>query len=86
MVQELHTLRVVATIPVTAGQSYGYTFRRVFNNGEIHWLGGEGSNGTIVLDASGAGDEAAEEWSGSLEEIQDGKWEGIAVELRSNEG
>jgi len=47
--QAIHTLRANAIIAPDTDATYSYTYRHVFPDGNIHWLGGEGSNGVIQL-------------------------------------
>lgn len=42
-------LHVEVLTPANVGSSWAYTYRRVFQDGNIHWLGGPGSNGEIKV-------------------------------------
>jgi hypothetical protein len=80
------TLRATAIIPAISGNTYGYTFRHVLDNGETHWLGGEGSNGIINLEPRYEGQAGSEAWSGHLEDVHGGRWEGMAIEIKNEDG
>lgn len=52
-----HTLRANAIIKPIPSAIYSYTYRRVLPDGNVHWLGGEGSNGVIELVGGDVGPE-----------------------------
>lgn len=66
-------------IPKTIDRTYAYTYRHVLESGEVHWLGGEGSNGVIVVQEGE--DQAAD--GGQRE--GDG-WQGIGLEMTEIDG
>jgi hypothetical protein len=80
-------LHAIIHIPARPA-SYSYTLRQVKGSGEIIWLGGEGSNGTVHVKTGDAGRDLVIE-SGVWDELALAKgrkidWRGIAVEV--NEG
>lgn len=75
-------LTVTLTLPSTPNTSFEYTYRIVYPDGNIWWLGGVGGNGTVGL-VIAEGDEGEGEGS----EVKDGEWDGKGGEgLKGWEG
>jgi hypothetical protein len=80
------TFRATSCFPTTFNKTFGYTYRRVFDSGETHWLGGEGSNGIVSLQQRGEDESYVASEQGSVDGLQGGRWQGLAVTLNSENG
>lgn len=69
-----------ASIAVPAvSRTYAYTFRRVFDTRETHWLDGDGTNGVSRIE------EGETKEAGSV--VPEGaQWRGFSVELKESNG